>query len=78
MSNDEAIPIVKQWLVQCNELSPLRGTYSLDYNLNNTRKGGFYLISFDNLKKDNPDLYNEIKGRMECCSVVCANGMVNR
>ena len=60
--DDESITAVKNWLVECSKLQPLEGrhSYSFKYNLNNARKVGYYPISLENLKKENPGLYRDL------------------
>ena len=62
LSDDESISAVKSWLVECSKLRPLEGrpSYSFRYNLNNARKVGYYPISLENLKKENPGLYRDL------------------
>ena len=70
LSDDESDYIVRSWLINCSKLRRLEGrpSYSLRYNLNNARKIGYYPISFDNLKKENPGLYDDLmrRGNRKC------------
>ena len=62
LSNDESEVIVRNWLTNCSKLRRLEGrpNYSFRYNLNNARRVGYYPISLNNLRKENPDLFGLI------------------
>ena len=62
LSDDESISAVRSWLLECNKLRTLEGrpSYSFRYNLNNAKKIGYYPISLDNLKKEDPGLYDNL------------------
>ena len=65
LSNDESEAIVRSWLLSCSKLRRLEGrpNYSFRYNLSNARRVGYYPISLNNLRKENPDLFGLIHSR---------------
>ena len=67
MTCEEAVPIVRNWLSECNELCTLKGypTYGFNYYLNNARQVGYYPISFKNLEKEIPLLHQQIESKMK-------------
>ena len=59
-SVDEASNLIKNWLDKCSQLRCLdfNPNYTIKYNINSAKRGGYLPISLEKLKTENEYLYD--------------------
>ena len=64
LQDDEAYQIIRKWLKKCNSVKRISfdETSRIRYDIQSVRKKGFYPIGWEQLKVENIDVFNLLKG----------------